>query len=211
MRVFSAVGTYSANDVVAMQGEGLNAALVPNGFDPRLEITGTPTQHDVVFIGARDKHRTEVLLELTRQGLPVVAYGNKWSHRLRDRARALSWSRPDIESRPNVTRERASQILFDALCAVNIHVPGIQDGINPRTFEICGIGGLQATDRADISEYYEPGTELLLYTSPEELAEVIRGVAVDPDRAREIRAAARRRTLAEHTIVHRCRQLVGMM
>lgn len=211
MRVFTAVGTYSADDVALMQSHGLDAALVPNGFDPRLKVEGTPRQRDVVFIGARDAHRTAILQALTDQGLPVMAYGNQWSHRIRDRVRGLSWDRPDIRSRPNVSRAEASQILFDALCAVNIHVPGIQDGINPRTFEICGVGGLQATDRADISGYYDPGTEILLYSSVDELGELIRRAASDRAWAAQIREAARQRTLDEHTIVHRCRQLVDMM
>lgn len=140
-----------------------------------------------------------------------MAYGNAWSHRLRDRARALSWTRPDIESRPNVTRTEASQLLFDALCAVNIHVPGIQDGISLGTFEICGIGGLRATDRLDIADYDEPGKELLQYVSVDELAELIRRAGGDPAWAGKIGAAARPRTLEEHTIVHRFRQLIDMM
>lgn len=212
LRVFSAVATYSARDVAALQSQGLNAALVPNGFDTRLELSGRPTSRDVVFIGARDAHRATVLTSLAAKGVPVVAYGNEWSHRLRDRARAMSWEqRPDLRSHPNVTRNEASHLLYDALCAVNIHVPGIQDGINPRTFEICGIGGVQATDRVDIADYYEPGKELLLYHSTDELAEMIQRIAAEPDVAASIRLAAKQRTLAEHTIVHRCRQLLGLM
>lgn len=211
MRVFSAVGTYSASDAAMMQAAGIPTALVPNGFDPRLSVSGSPSQREVVFIGARSDHRAEVLVGLSQHGLPVVAYGNEWSHQLRHRLRSMSWRRPSVASRPNVTREEASRLLFDALCAVNIHVPGIQDGINPRTFEICGIGGLQATDRLDIADYYEPGKELLQYESVDELAELIRRADTDPVWAGKIRAAAQRRTLEEHTIVHRCRQLIDMM
>lgn len=211
LKVFSAVGSYSANDVALMQQHDVNAALVPNGFDNRLALSGTPAGRDMVFIGARDPHREAVLTGLARHGLPVVAYGNAWSHRIRDRVRALSWERPDIKSFPNVTRAEASRLLYDALCAVNIHVPGIQDGINPRTFEICGVGGVQATDRADIGDYYEPGVELLTYHTVEDLADTIQRLARDPRRASEIRDAARQRTLAEHTIVHRCQQLIDMM
>ena len=209
--VFTAVGTYSHRDVEFMRSSGINAALVPNGFDNRLTISGEPRGRDVVFIGARDAHRESVLMSLSARGLPVAVYGNEWSTRMRHRARALSWTRPPLKNFPNVSRETASQLYYDALCAVNIHVPGIQDGINPRTFETNGVGGLQATDRFDIGDYYTPGEEILLYSSAEELGEMIAQVQRDPSWGRAVRQNARRRTLADHTIVHRCRQLVDMM
>lgn len=211
LRVFSGVGTYSAGDVAYLQSQNVNAELVPNGFDPRLVVQGEPSSRDVVFIGARSAHRESTLLALADAGVPVVAYGNDWSHRLRDRARALSWERPALSNRPNVTRAEASRLLYDALCAINIHVPGIQDGINPRTFEICGVGGLQATDRQDISTYYEAGRELLIYESIDELVAMIERVRVDRDFATAIRSAGRQRTLSEHTITQRCQQLINLM
>lgn len=211
LKVFSGVGTYSARDVEFLRASGINSQLVPNGYDSRLALSGEPRSRDVVFIGARDAHRAEILTSLTMRGAPVVAYGNEWSHRLRDRARALSWERPDIKSRPNVTRDEASKLIYHSLCAVNIHVPGIQDGINPRTFEICGIGGVQATDRPDIASYYEPGKELLRYSSVDELADMVQRISAEPRLASSMRKAARKRTEAEHTIVHRCRQLVDLM
>ena len=56
-----------------------------------------------------------------------------------------------------------------ARASLNLH--GDQDGFTMRTFEACGVGGLQIVDRADVDSLYDPGSELLVFNSTQELVE----------------------------------------
>lgn len=78
-----------------------------------------------------------------------------------------------------------------------------------RTFEACGVGGLQLIDRRDVTDYYDPGTEILPFSSEAELLELAERAIVDDRWGDRIREAARKRTLAEHTFWHRAKQLVA--
>lgn len=91
---------------------------------------------------------------------------------------------------------------------LNIH--GHQDGFTMRTFEACGVGALQLVDRADVDVHFEPGREVLVFTDGDELAEHAERVIREPVWARSIAEAGRRRALAEHTLVHRMREVEAL-
>lgn len=82
--------------------------------------------------------------------------------------------------------------------------------MNPRTFDIAGVGGLQLVDRSDVAEFYEPGREVLVYGSVAEAVDLVDRARNEPEWANGIRTAARRRTLAEHTIGRRCRRMIEL-
>jgi spore maturation protein CgeB len=206
LRTFTAVATYSPRDRQRLCELGIPAFDLPVAFDERFSASGTPSGAGVVFVGARYPRRTTILAELHGRGVPVIAYGRDWSRRPADRVRTLSWSRPPVPGAPDVSRMAAAQLMHDAWAAINIH--GDQDGFNPRTFEACGTGAVQLIDRADVAELYEPGHELLTFAEVDELIELVRRVRTDTALTDRIRAAARTRTLSEHTFVHRCRVLM---
>ena len=68
-----------------------------------------------------------------------------------------------------------------------------------------GMGGLQLVDRDDVAEFYEPGTEVLVFHDADELVELGRRIVADPAWGTSIREAGRRRSHAEHTFAHRAR------
>ena len=77
-------------------------------------------------------------------------------------------------------------------------------GFSPatRVFEAAGAAACLITDAWEgIEMFLEPGKEVLVARSGEEVAEQVR--ALRPARAREIGEAALRRVLAEHTYAHR--------
>ena len=78
-----------------------------------------------------------------------------------------------------------------------------------RTFEAAGVGAVELIDRADVAAFYDPGVELLTWTTPEELSGLCHRALVDRAWTDSIRAAARARTLAEHTFDHRVAVLEG--
>jgi spore maturation protein CgeB len=77
-------------------------------------------------------------------------------------------------------------------------------GFSPatRVFEAAGAGACLITDAFEgVETFFEPGEEIIVAASGDEVAEQIRMLL--PNHARAIGSAARRRALAEHTYEHR--------
>ncbi|MFX0537505.1 CgeB family protein [Ornithinimicrobium sp. Y1847] len=199
--------TYSPDDAASLTAQGIETHCIANAFDAGVEITPEPVD-SIVFIGARYPNREQALLALNRAGVPVLGVGRDWSHHLWDRLRTWGLHRPAVPSLRDVPRSRAYGLMAGAAGSLNIHTD--QDGFTMRTFEACGAGGLQLIDRPDVSEFYEPGTEIVVFSSPEEMVEQARRAVADRAWSRRIGQAARRRTLAEHTFAHRARELEGV-
>jgi len=207
--LFSAVATYSPHDCASFSAAGIKAEVVPLAFDEQIVAPDRRrVGGDLIFVGARYDNRARFLAELVRRGVPVGAYGRDWSHRMRDRARTLSWWRPGVPGYPDVTREEAAVLMHEGIAVLNIH--GDQDGFNMRTFEACGVGALQLIDRSEVSAFYEPDTEVLVFREIDEVMEAVERATVDVAWANRIREAGRARTLAEHTFTKRCSQLLTL-
>jgi spore maturation protein CgeB len=85
-------------------------------------------------------------------------------------------------------------------------------GFSPatRVFEAAGAGACIITDRWEgIEMFLEPGSEVLVADSGIDVADHVHGL--NPERARRIGDAARRRVCAEHTYAHRARQLDALL
>ncbi len=197
---FAEVATYSRGDHEKLTANGVQARHLPNAFDPDLQPRGRSTS-SVVFVGARYPGRERTITSLAEAGVPVLAVGRDWSHHPLDRLRTGQLHRPDVPWLRDVDRSEAYALMQSAPACLNLHER--QDGFTMRTFEACGLGSLQLVDRPDIGEVYEPGREVVPFASDDELAAHCRRAVDDPDWARRIGAAARARTLAEHTFVHR--------
>jgi spore maturation protein CgeB len=206
---FSAIASYSALDVRELQERGLDASLVAMAFDDRIQPNLRDPNRNVVFVGARYPGRARALEDLVARGIPVMARGRSWSPALTDRMRTLRLRTGIVPGGPDVDRQTAGQLYLDAALSLNLHGEG-HDGFNPRTFEVCGVGGLEAIDRPDVGELYEPGLEILTFSSLDEVIEAWRRQEAEPQWGEAIRRRARRRTLAEHTFTHRCRALLEL-
>lgn len=205
LRRFDFVATYSALDAAALAERGLPTSYLPLGYDVHCPVHPAPHE-EIVFIGARYPERQRLLQVLVAHGVPVHAYGRDWSRRGVDRLRTLSWARPDLPTGPDVDRPHGYGIMAGAIGCLNVH--GDQDGFTMRTFEAPGVGGLQLVDRPDVDTLYEPGAEVLVFTSDAELVELAGRARADRRWARAIAEAGQRRTLAEHTLDHRIAELV---
>jgi len=198
------VATFSSRDQRWLTDEGYSASYLPMAFDPT--VTYSPRKQDaVVFVGSRYPDREAALAGLHQRGVPVIAYGREWSRHPFDRLRSWQWHRPAVPARRDVTLSEALGITAGAGAAFNSHAG--HEGFNPRTFETSGVGGLQLIDREDVAAFYEPGREVLVYRSQEELTELSTRALRDPAWGRRIRTAARTRTLAQHTFADRARAL----
>lgn len=198
------IASYSRADVAALIRRGHDARHVPLAYDPSIPVVPAPGR-DVVFVGARYPNRERALLTLSEAGLSVRAYGRDWSRHPVDRIRSLHWSRPAVSSGRDVDLAEAYGLMAGAAATLNIH--GDQDGFTMRTFEACGVGAVQLTDRADVAEFYAPGSELAVFSSQDELVELATRATTDREWGDGLRRAGRARTLAEHTFAHRAKAL----
>lgn len=85
-------------------------------------------------------------------------------------------------------------------------------GFSPatRVFEAAGAGACVITDAWEgIDAFFEPGREILVAGSGEEVGELMR--SLQPKSARSIGQAALRRVLAEHTYAHRAEQVESVL
>lgn len=200
------VASYSRLDTVMLTRAGVVAAHVPLAFDEHLRGTAhSAAVHETVFVGARYPRREETLLALQRRGVAVRAFGADWSHHPIDRLRTWDLRRPALPAGRDLSRVAAYRVMAQASSTLNIH--GDQDGFTMRTFEASGAGAVQLIDRPDVAELYEPGREVLPYAGIDELVDLCERARRDRPWAERLRAAARRRTLAEHTFGRRLRLL----
>jgi spore maturation protein CgeB len=196
------VATYSAQDCTAFRSAGLDARPLPLAYDHRLVPSPSRLRTpQVTFIGARYQEREDVLTFLHEHDVPVLAFGRDWSSHPVDRLRTWRIGTPTVPAERDVSRAEAYDVMSASAATLNLH--GDQDGFTMRTFEAAGVGAVQLIDRADVAGLYEPGTEVLPWTSREELAELCRRALAEPAWSARIREAARSRTLAEHTFDHR--------
>jgi spore maturation protein CgeB len=103
---------------------------------------------------------------------------------------------------------------FYASARVNLNCTSLamRTGVNQRVFDAPACGGFLLTDRrSELEELFEPGEEVAVYDSPEEVAELARYYLARPELRWRIVGAARRRILAEHTYEHRVARLCALM
>lgn len=207
LRSIGPVASYSALDAEQLAAWNVPTAYVPLAFDDTAPISRR-AERAVVFVGARYPSREQLLSVLHRSGVPVIAYGRTWSRHGWDVLRTRQWARPPFATGRDLDRAAAYGAMAAAPATLNTHFD--QDGFTMRTFEACGVGGLQLVDRADVGELYEVGTEVLAFENEQELVELSRRAMRDRQWAGTIREAGRRRTAAEHTFRHRAVRLEAL-
>lgn len=201
------IASYSPLDTAVLQAAGIHAAHVPLAYDHRVQFDVTP-QEAVSFVGARYPSREQTLRKLSASGVPVKAFGRSWSRQLWDIARTKQWKSAGIESGPDLARSDAYGVMAGSPATLNLH--GDQDGFTMRTFEAPGVGALQITDRLDVAQLFEVGTECLAFVDEAELVDLANRAISDVAWARNIREAGRKRALAEHTFDHRVQALESL-
>lgn len=201
------IASYSKQDVGLLQEAGAHTAHVPLGFDSLLGFAPVPSSA-VTLVGARYPNREALMVGIASAGVPSRAYGREWSRRLWDVARTRRLRGAGVPAGGDLDRAAAYGVMAGSLATLNIH--SNQDGFTMRTFEAAGVGGLELVDRADVSEFYEVGTEVLVFEGIDDVVDAARKAQLDRVWASAIRVAGRKRTLAQHTLVHRARSLEAM-
>ena len=83
---------------------------------------------------------------------------------------------------------------------------------NMRLFEVTGVGSCLLTDnKKNIGDLFVPGREIVVYNDPEDCVEKIKWLLEHEDERNAIALAGNRRTLTDHTVEKRCRQIIGII
>ena len=85
--------------------------------------------------------------------------------------------------------------------AFNFHNRHTEDSAcNMRLFEVTGVGCCLLTDyKSDIHKIFEPDSEIVTYSSPEEAISKAKYLMAEPKSAQEIALAGQKRTLSDYT------------
>lgn len=202
-----AVMSYSPKDAAALRAEGIDACVLPDGYDSLTRFQPVPLDA-VTFVGARYPERERVLRMVQAAGTPVVAYGREWSRHPWDVVRTGQRRPAGVPARRDLSRPDYYGVMAGSLATLNVHGDG-HDGLSMRTFEAPGVGAVSLIDRPAVAEFYDVGTETLLFGTDAELIDQLERIRTDRRWADAIRLAGARRTAAEHTLVHRMRQVVA--
>lgn len=202
---FPKVATYSDEDFHELASAGAHTMHIANGFDSLLPYREIGQRTEVTFVGAAHENRKEIMQALHDSGENIRVYGREWSHDWRDRLRTWNRPRPHIPAHRDISRSDAYGVMKGSFAHINVHFN--QDGFAMRTFEVPGVGGVQLIDRPDVARHYEVGKEVLVYESIPELTDLLGRLHAEPALVARIREAGKKRTLAEHTMIHRAEKM----
>jgi spore maturation protein CgeB len=182
-----------------------NCHPIYNGLDPEThhpEAADPALACDLVFVGNRlpdRERRVEQFFLGAAELAPEMSFlfgGEGWG------SKALP---PNVRWIGHVGTGMHNRINASARMALNINRESMADvGFSPptRVFEAAGAGSCLITDKwRGIEKFFEPGREILVAESAEEIVGYLRGKSAAE--ARAIGEAMRRRALAEHTYTQR--------
>ncbi|HEX4230225.1 MAG TPA: glycosyltransferase [Bryobacteraceae bacterium] len=213
---YDVVLTYGGGDPVnnAYRAFGARQCIpIYNALDPRTHFPVPPEKRfcgDLVFLGNRlpDREaRVEEFFLSPASRLPEFTFllgGSGWGDKPRnsnvrylDHVYTTDHNALNCSSRVvlNVTRESMARFGFSPAT---------------RVFEAAGAAACLITDAWEgVDRFFEPGSEILVASTGNDVAEYLRSLTIGD--ARKIGEAAYRRVLAEHTYRHRAEQVDALL
>ncbi|MBI5922466.1 MAG: glycosyltransferase [Betaproteobacteria bacterium] len=180
------------------------------GFDSRvLEKLGAVEKNlPVSFVGGISRNHGKAIstLEYLADATPIEFFG---------------YGASILNSRSPILRKHHGEVwgldmyrvLARSQVTLNRHIDVAENNANNmRLYEATGVGALLITDRKDnLGELFAADKEVVVYSSREEAAELIKHYLANPEEAIAIAKAGQLRTLSEHTYAHRMRELVPIL
>lgn len=190
----------------ARRVEFLPHAADPNVYSDRQEPAAEGAE--VIFVGdsrhrmghlPENWYRVETLEAVARMGVDLAVYGRGW-----ETLPEGSPVKPHHRAKTLLPAQRVAAAYRASKIVLNVHHPQIVQGCNMRTFEAAACGAFQLVDdRPSLHQLFNPPEDLVTYSSPSELTDLIRRYLADPDQRRAVAERGRRRVLAEHTYTKR--------
>jgi spore maturation protein CgeB len=189
---------------------GAKAELMRHAFEPSVLERLEPNQNPegVAFMGSVGAaHQSRVaLLEAVSQRVPLRCWASG-GESLSKQSPLRERLEPPVWGYDMYRQIRRSQV------TLNNHVDIAEDFAgNIRLFEATGVGTLLVTDwKANLHEMFEPGKEVVTYSTPEECAELVQYYLEHDDERETIARAGQERTLQDHTYALRMQELVDIV
>ena len=190
---------------------------LPMAADPsvhrRVELTQAEQEEyrsDVSFVGAGYANRRGIFPRLLKQGWNFKLWGNEWDGAT-DLTSVLqrNGARIDTDTCQKVFSASAVNLNLHSWAGTGFDPDG--DFVNPRTFELAACGAFQLADRRSLMPDLFATSEVATVSSSEELPGEIARWLREPEQRLAMAGRARQRVLAEHTYVHRMRDLLSQI
>jgi spore maturation protein CgeB len=187
-----------------------NGYYLPAAFDDSVVFKESVHQSinceaQVSFVGAPYRNRIELFNSLKMPGLEI--YGEGWD--------GLS-TLVKIGSR-RITSSERRHIYANSKINLNLHSSSHAEGawsgdfVNPRTFEIAGLGGFQLTDaRKLLPLHFDLKNEIPVFSSASAMLDAIQYYLDHELERNEMAANSRARVLKEHTYRHRAMEILSL-
>lgn len=111
-----------------------------------------------------------------------------------------------------LTHDELNHKYNTACICLNAHNEQSVHGVNPRTFEITGAGGVMLTDyKSSLSELFNLEKDLLTYQSAGELIDKLDYLLGHEDARKGLRESANRTARSRHTFAHRAQTILAVL
>jgi len=174
---------------VGLDAELLHEAMNPAWHKRMFKAIG----QEVVVAGNYYGYRQYLVARLLDAGVPMVLYGQKpplWAELCVKKAHTGRY----------ITKEEKSEVFGSGLACLNSTALSEGNSLNCRAFEIAGTCGLQLIEnKPAVADCFEPGLEVLTYSSVDEIVEHLQRARKDPKWALSVREAGHARANAHHT------------
>ena len=187
---------------------GARAIHMSHSFDPRVLkyfLAGSERAKKVVFLGSLSKWHKEraELLEYLCEHVDIDFYG--------DSLYKIPGNNPHAKFCPDAWGRDLYSIYDSYLITIHKNIDIAKNEISAkRLFEATGMGiCVVAEVSEEISEFFQPGREIVTYSTKEECLEKIRHLLMNSQEAVKIGKAAQERTLRSHTYAHNVKKMVS--
>jgi spore maturation protein CgeB len=189
-------------------------AANPNWYRP-YEL---PVEFDVTFVGQRYGNRPGYVKHLIARGIPVRVWGPRWDDPPKcptegdaELAACAGGVLGDEELIRMYSRSRISLGFSAVAQKPKMGLPPIKQ-VRLRDFEAPMSGAFYLVEYfEELTEFFEPDREIVMFDSPEELADKCRYYLDNPSRREVIRQAGMKRARNEHTWQKRFERAFGQM
>ncbi|MBY6349075.1 CgeB family protein [Rhodococcoides corynebacterioides] len=208
-RDWDLVVTTKEHNVPELAERGARETLfVLSAYDPawhRPTARRSPQEFTVGFVGACRPDRRDFVTDLARtHGARMAVLGPGWRRvpALRATSAHLGGAVYGEEFSNAVASIGANLVLLNS---------DNRDTHTCRTFEVPAAGGLFVGERThEHARLLDDGTECRLFSTPEELAEILAWAETEPDKARDMAERGRSRIVADgHAYVDRAREITA--
>ncbi|WP_018294665.1 glycosyltransferase [Mariprofundus ferrooxydans] len=181
-----------------------HAVYVPFGVNEQLfcPAPGLDKDIDVSFVGAWHPYREWLMSRLRKKGVKVEVFGYRWPNGMLSEASMIElFQRSKISiNMTNCPSWDVRYLLSSPRALWNrFRSPKVYEQIKGRHFEIPACGAMQLSYYVDgLEKLFDPGNEVVLYQSPEELVDKAVRYLNDPEELERVTQNGLSRARKEH-------------